>query len=188
MVSSTNTLEIFPFQEDNIWYEIVPDKYEAEYSSNIYPRPKSVIQQCFDNKFIKRDTQQLSGCLVLNQAWQQFDRKLDGYNYNTKLPHKHYDNMECQFIDFSLKTEPDGRIVVVVHTYYTIRNTYSETINCQYGLFKNSQNEYIINNEYMEELGIETLLQHFLKAYSIIDFKVIFEFDKPFETLELLYH
>ena len=40
----------------------------------------------------------------------------------------------------------------------------------------------------MEELGIETLLQHFLKAYSIIDFKVIFEFDKPFETLELLYH
>ncbi len=191
-----DTLEMFPFQEENISYEIFPDIYGTEYHSYIYERPKYVIKKCFDNKFIKKDTEDpsdiLSGILVLNQAWEQFDRKLRGFEFDTRSPYKDYDNMDCQLIDFTVK-KCGSLTTVMIHTYHRVRNIYHETINSQYGQFYNRQQQTVIDDndgdiiEYMKD-GIINILKHFLNSYITGEFETIFSLDKKFENPELLYN
>jgi hypothetical protein len=200
MDTNNKTLEMFPFQQENITYEIVPDMYDAQYYSGVYQRPKTTIKHCFSNRFIRcssADTATeaevlMSGMLVLNQAWEQFDRKLYGFEFNTKSPYENYDNMECRFFDFSVKKQTTG-LVVEIHTYHSITNTYNESIDSRYGLFSNRQYHNITANEdmkddsYHKELN-EDIMRHFLKSYSILDFKIIYTLDKKFENPELLYN
>ena len=178
MATTINTLEMFPFQTENITYEIIPDKYGAEYWSNIYEKPKTCIKKCFDNKFIQMDSDsnKISGFLVLNQAWEQFDRKLRGFEFNPKSPYRDYDNMECHFIDFTVSPPNNEESIstVVIHTYHRLKNKYIESINSKYGLFFNRQNELNLRNEdlrdgeniiiyYIQEC-IENILLYFLKS------------------------
>lgn len=143
------------------------DKYEAEYYSYVYSRPKKAVLNCFNNvlKCFAEDEKSISFKYYTNQAWDTFDRKLRGFEFD--IPYAYdddivrYENLESTYINFTIKK--DER-TVIIHSYYMKCDLYNESVNSTYGLFKNWKSKFIVENDESYKDSIKFSLNYlFLK-------------------------
>jgi hypothetical protein len=151
MISMTSMISMTVNQEINI--DCTPnanDKFEAEYYSHIYSRPKTVVANCFKNilEFYDENDTSISFRYYSSQAWDTFDRKLRGFEFN--IPYAYdddviqYENRDSLYINFSVRKEEK---TLVIHTYYRNRDVYRESVNSTYGSFSNWKSKVVIDNE-----------------------------------------
>ena len=178
------------------------DKFEAEYYSYVYSRPKKSVSNIFQNIlecYGESDTD-VSFRYYSSQAWDTFDRKLRGFEYEVPCAYDDnvlkFENRDSLYIDFTIKKD---EMTVIIHAYYRNVDLYRESVNSTYGLFSNWRNKYVIDNGdiegdyiryslyylFLKVQKIETIYSKYFDIFSNIlgeEFMVVLEFNKEIKS------
>jgi hypothetical protein len=164
------------FQVANLDCTAKEQNLEAYYYSYIYPRPKSAsqINNLFKNS-ITRNGDLFE--IILCQAWDTFDRKLVGFEYDIPNAFKNRENASSIHLQFSISKSG----FFVVHSLVEYGDLYYESLNQMSCSFFNRKSKILrINQESSSLCGLifqEIHKLHFCSEETLPKFNHLFEFD-----------
>jgi hypothetical protein len=186
----TQNIPLLPEQQARLECPYVEDLYGAEYYSGIYSRPLSSVPNCFSNSLecYEQSPSKSSFKLKLNQAWDTYDRKLRGFEFETNPAYTknnvEYDNAESAFIDFTVEEK-----VITINSYLHITEIYRENINSYIGLFRNYKDRNTVHNKndvYISFWYIDMVFEYLNCKYNIDEYKFVLK-DKEIANDDLEY-